>query len=349
MPQIEFKTNELLSFYGLWFQGHNTAKQDYASILTEFPTGMENLPNTLFDFKSMSQDEKRQVIFQFKKAEQGMMSGEITTIDELIAVFAGKIKDPNTFKQAFQSYQKFCADNKEIIETNKQIIEETYQSKGFNERLTQIYKFFDVPQDKKQITYLHPYPTTPLIDGWATVATNQTFSIQKDEDEKNYIGKSTIKSRKISTPLHEATHALFNTSKMMSIIQNGSNPIISQFMNIVDNNLKSDNISKPRIAVLHEAFAATMGTAFVSKQMNKNFNPDTDELYHGFKTADRLAHCIYPVVEKYLKEGQKLDENFFKEVMESKEFQNGFIKSQNAHSTYSQGTVGEKMAILKSR
>ena len=279
-----------------------------------------------------------------KKMQHNICEGNINNIDELNNFIKQQLSDrPEKVEQfsrdsikEMQEYSSFYQQNAETIKQYKQAAEErqTDAQKGYSQDLSKLYDFFDVDKNFKCYGFLVPVPQK-AADGFAL--TNNSFMVcfetLKKNDEK-YIGNSLLPERKVSTPLHESTHVLFHNSKIKQDLKNKQGTGANKLLSVLDKYFNEHPDSKGRSAILavDEALAACS-----SMVVNTKYKPNEkfDIFYYDFEGANELAKSFYPVYQEYMKQGKKLDDNFWMRAATSFELHQRIlsIRGKLPHST----------------
>ena len=256
--------------------------------------------------------------------------GEINNIDEFNAFIKEKLSDrPDKVEQfchdsikEMQEYSSFYQRHIEPISQYKRVIENTQidAQKGYSEDLAKLYDFFDVDKNFKCYGILAPVPKKE-IDGCAIG--NGFFMIfynNEKKDNEKYIEDSFLPERKVSTPLHEATHALFGRSKMKQELKNNQGEGVHKLLSVLDKYFNDNPDSKDRSVILAVDEALATCSSMV---VNTKYKPreNFDVFYHGFEGANALAKSCYPVFQEYMKHGKKMDDDFFMQVATGFEMQ----------------------------
>ncbi len=264
-----------------------------------------------------------------KTLQSSVCTGDISNIDEFNAFIKERLPDRPEQTEKFcteslvemKKYSSFYEQHNGVIQQYKQTIEatQTDAQKGYSKDLSKLYDFFDVDTNVKCYGILAPVPKKE-IDGCAI---GNGFIIFYDTEKKGnekYIENSLLPERKVSTPLHEATHVLFGHSQIKQDLKNNQGKGANKLLSVLDKYFNEHPDSKGRSLILavDEALAACSSMVVNTKYKPKeNFG----EFYHGFEGANVLAKSLYPVFQEYMKQGKKMDDDFFMQVATGFEMQ----------------------------
>ena len=301
---IEFVSTEMSGFYAYMFSNNRLNKL------------MINKQDTCF-FNCM------------KTLLSSVCVGEINNIDEFNAFIKEKLSDRPDKVEKFcydsieemQKYSSFYQQHIEPITRYKRVIENTQtdDQRGYSKDLSKLYDFFDVDKNVKCYGILALVPKKE-IDGCAIGNGFMIFYDTDRKDNEKYIENSFLPERKVSTPLHEATHVLFGYSKIKQDLKNNQGKGAHKLLSVLDKYFSDNPDQNGRSAILavDEAIAACSSMVVNTKYKPKeNF----DVFYHGFEGANALAKSLYPVFQEYMKQGKKMDDDFFMQVATSFEMQ----------------------------
>ncbi len=312
MNEIIFKSNNLLGFYYLWASSFNNTK-----LLDKTLVGFDDVLTKIKD--AVPSSFIKETFDALKKLDADIRAEKIKTIDDFVSFLGEKMpKDGHKLNQplrlAYASYESFMSKKEIQQETDKVIGALTQFKENYDERIKQLYTFFDVSKDVKlPFVQVSSYPETIPNSGSASDSgINVNFSLKRDDNE-DYLGNSLFLKRRTTTPLHEATHFLFSKSPMYK----NSPPYMKKLLALLEQKLEEspEGSNKTAMRALDEGVAAC-SSALIEKKINGNLD-NKAEWYAGFKLANHLAPKIFPVFQRYLSESKKLDDEFFKVVYES--------------------------------
>lgn len=263
--------------------------------------------------------------------------GEINNIDEFNAFIKEKLSDrPDKVEQfchdsikEMQEYSSFYQRHIEPITQYKRVIENTQidAQKGYSEDLAKLYDFFDVDKNFKCYGILAPVPKKE-VDGRAIGNGFMIFYDTEKKDNEKYIEDSFLPERKVSTPLHEATHILFGQSKIKQDLKKNQGKGAHKLLSVLDKYFNDNPDPKERSVIwaVDEALAACS-----SMVVNTKYKPreNFDVFYYDFEGANALAKSCYPVFQEYMKHGKKMDDDFFMQVATGFEMQQKLSSVRN--------------------
>lgn len=312
MP-IDFKVDEMMSFYYLWQE----SLINYDSPrLNDFLAGFDNP-----QIENIKQTYPKGIDKKMPELGQCIQTGKIKDIDAFVsfldASFSGYASaQGNMLKDTFNGYHQFFVSSADVLSRNRDVMGQLQDdsSLGYRKEIENLYKVFNVnPQEDKLQNYINLVPYRPLCDGMSTSsALYQNFSATP-QPGKTYIENSTVEMEKIGTPLHEATHHIFDCSQLKKNIREGNvSGRLKEVMEVLDSYIKSTSDEQPRgataLSALDEAFAACSSAVMYQKA---NGGKLPDEWYHGFEAANRLAPKVFPLYMEYMERGKPFDEAFF--------------------------------------
>lgn len=310
---IDFKTDEMMSFYYLW-------KENFIAYgMPEADTFLASFDNP--KIKNITQTYPRGCVEKLAELGNNIQDGKISDIDGFISFldmsFSGYSADKgHVLKNVFEGYHQFYISSQVMLSDNADVMRRLQDDVhlGYKQELDNLYKVFGVnPESDKLRAYINPVPERPLYDGMSqNSAFYQNISIHPQEG-RAYIENSTVCLEKISTPFHEATHHIFARSQLKQDIKEGQvKGRTKEVMAVLSAYMEATKDKQPRggtaLSALDEAFAAC-SSAIMYQKINKGKLPD--EWYHGFDAANRLAPKIFPLYMEYLEQGKPLDEKFF--------------------------------------
>ena len=281
-------------------------------------------------FNALMMNEQDSAFFAcMKKLQHSVCVGEINNIDEFNAFIKEKLSDRPDKVEKFcydsieemQKYSSFYQRHIEPITQYKRVIENTQtdDQRGYSKDLAKLYDFFDVDKNVKCYGILVPVPKKE-IDGCAIGNGFMIFYDTEKKDNEKYIENSFLPEKKVSTPLHEATHVLFGHSKIKQDLKNNQGKGAHKLLSVLDKYFSDNPDPNGRSAILavDEAIAACS-----SMVVNKKYKPkeNFDVFYHGFEGANALAKSLYPVFQEYMKQDKKMDDDFFMQVATGFEMQ----------------------------
>lgn len=357
MNQIDFQSSKIVSFWGAWRSCLASVNRNQNDFCEQFPEELKALYETLPHFKKDEQHSGEVIFSTLKEINKGLVNGKIKDTDEiataLLPILDNQQKQTvsENLKKAWNGYTRFYDSNEKLIEQNKKSVQEYFGSENISKRIGSLYTFFDASPENVQLKcFLHPYPQKSMIDGWNdSFANHQCFSLVKDEPDSAYIPNTMIKKRKSLTPIHEATHMLFQHSPLMEQIKNNSDPNIKKFMDTLSGYFKDhpkdkdSHYQQTPLNALHEAFACISTRSLLDKE-NTQSNENT--LVFHFAAADRLAHHLLPIMEEYLANEKKADTDFFKRVIQNPDFQKDFM-SEKVPDNKTKSLVGKALEAKK--
>lgn len=314
MAEIEFKTNEMLGFCSLWVDTLISSRENTETVFSTFENpNIKELANAIPNsFNGLSKT--------LGDLERNILSGEVKNIDDFLGAIAqsfennGAEKIEPALRKSFEAYHGFFekSQTKETINDNLTAVRNLQKDEnlGYLKELENLYTFFDVSADKKCVCYLNPYPEKPLNDGSAIGGSfKQNFSVKKLEENSAYIDNSTVLARKVSTPLHEATHFLFAQSEIKQDFLNGKGGGIESFRQVLGEQLEKYPDKRGGNATFDEALASCSSAIITEKRQGKL--ADNHEWYHNFEAANKIAPHVYPLYKEYISQGKKMDDAFF--------------------------------------
>lgn len=303
-PKINFASNPMYSFYGLWC--------DCAQNKDALNGFDDDRLSKIANVAPQKGSKMRSIIGKIHEFN-------ITDITGLKSLIKDKL-DTQTLEileSAFEAYKEFYAKNKKNIDNNLIVMDTEQQT--YQRELAKLYKCFDISPETICSCYLNPFPKNKINDGISNnKSVSMDYSLNKTEDANNYVSNSDILKRKLSTPFHEATHFLFNNSQLKKDIEEEKYPQINSVLNQVISKFEKkgngtasrDEIKPFAIGAINEAFAACSSALYNEKTTGKPVTND-NEWYHGWKEASDLAKQMYPLFKKYLNEGKSFDCQFF--------------------------------------
>lgn len=295
-------------------------------------------------FKALMMNEQDSTFFNcMKNLQANICDGNINNIDEFNTFIKKKLSDrPDKIEKfchdsirELQEYSSFYQRHIQSITQYKRAIENTQidAQKGYSKDLSKLYDFFDVDKNVKCYGILAPV-SKKEIDGCAIGNGFMIFYSTEKKDNEKYIENSLLPEKKVSTPLHEATHILFGSSKIKQDLRDNQGKGGIKLLSVLDEYFNDNPDTKGRSVLLavDEALAACSSMVVNTKYKPKeNF----DVFYHGFEGANALAKCCYPVFQEYMKHGKKMDDDFFMQVATGFEMQQKIenIRKQLSHSS----------------
>ena len=285
--------------------------------------------------------------------QNNICSGNINDINKFNDFIKEKLPDRPEKTEQFckksicemQEYSSFFQKNIEQVHKYKHTIEDTYIN--YSENLSKLYDFFDIDKTFRCYGILAPLPQKN-IDGCAMGNGFMMFYDTKKKDSEKYVGNSLLPEKKISTPLHETSHILFGHSKIKKDLKNRQGNGANKLLSVLDKyfNDYPDLNGRNSIMAIDEAIASCPSMDVNTK--NKPYE-SFDTFYYGFEAADKLAKSIYPIYQDYMKQGKKLDDNFFMQAATNFETQQKLenLRKQLSYSspTSQIKTMGELRGI----
>lgn len=339
---IVYEANEIASFYSLWITLSNCSKDKSNEVLTGFENPeIKKLTDTQLDWKALNSNEGEWQ--KLKKITTHIAEGKINNIEELInampinscskgenpaETLKNKIKFKQNLRLAYQAFDQFYNQEQTQKEITKCIEAYKKQNLPHNETMQKIdYCFSDEHDRQKTLKcYITPLPDQVAISGHADdMCVFCNLSLKRKNNEQ-YVGDSLLLERRCGTPLHEATHFIFNNSALYQELFNYPKGKKANFINTMTTYFSNNPQEKPNpkmsakgavTLATHEAFASYINASIYEKQHDSL--PPT--LYSGFKAADKLAKSIYPIMKDYVENHKKFDDDFFDRILNnSKEF-----------------------------
>lgn len=314
MAEIEFKTNEMLGFYSLWVDTLISSREDKEKVFSTFENPdirefANAIPNSFNGLSKTLGDLERNIL-------NGQVKNRNDFLEMIVKDFEnnGAEKIESALRKSFEAYHKFFekSQTKETISDNLAAVRKLQKDEklGYSKELENLYTFFDVSSDKKCVCYMNPYPEKPLNDGSAIGGSfKQNFSVKRLENDSEYIENSTVLARKVSTPLHEATHFLFAQSEIKQSFLNGTGSGIEEFRKVLAKQLEKHPDKRGENATFDEALASCSSAIVTEKRQGKL--TDNHEWYHKFEAANNIAPHVYPLYKEYVSHGKKMDDAFF--------------------------------------
>lgn len=328
-PEIKFVSDKMRAFsdliHGYLIYGSDAVKsvfeafenKDISEIMHAFPTPLNS-----------------ETFAALKEIKYLADVGDISDISSLQEVVSKHLNSTdaermnNSFGKAFEAYDEFYGKSLDNIAFNIATLEkgQVDSQSGYKKELSSLYVFFDIPKDLECRCYINPFPGKTLGDGVAAAnGVSQNYSLQRTEDDDNYIGSSNLLKRKSSTPFHEATHFLFENSGLKEELLNPQNPGMKKVMDNLASyfegnpQLKNNgrqSAQQNALSAINESLAVC-STALLNEKITGKPVPDGKDWYVGFEAANKLAPQVYPLYKEYITHNQKFDDNFFIKLSEN--------------------------------
>ena len=257
-----------------------------------------------------------------KELQNNICQGHINNIEQLInfttEMFPDRAEKVETFckncRQKLNEYSSFYHGHLTDISQYQQALEQSKndENKGYCEEISKLYNFFNIDKSVKCYGILAPVPQKKM-DGCAAGSSFVMFYDTQKDSSQTYIGESLLQEKKVATPLHETTHILFDKSQIKKDLKEHKGKGAEKLLSSLDKYFSANPDSRGRNSFLaiDEALAACSSALVNSKYKPRN---DTDEFYHGFDAANKLAKSIYPLFCSYIKQGKTMDDTFLEQA-----------------------------------
>ncbi|MBO4521479.1 MAG: hypothetical protein J5787_09785 [Alphaproteobacteria bacterium] len=266
-------------------------------------------------------------------------------------------------------YQKHTSVAEKWAEKNQEL--ENDPKTGYSAELDKLCDLFGVTKDQTFHAVLAFTPNKKIEGqawprGFIQYSDFSDYYASKDNPQE-FVEGTPVQVKKISTPLHEATHIMFKQAGLEGKLNNPQSPGMQRLIDAMEKEIDLDDPKKrisPQMSVrwnavraVDEAIAASTGKMVDIKYGlcgNDPENPDVKEWYAGFKPANDLAPFAFSLIRDYMKSGKKIDDRFFDilaERFENREKSNEKINgnvSADQKSTQSDKR-NKKDTILKNR
>ena len=292
------------------------------------------------DFYSLVENNHDTKFFEcMKKLQQEIVKGSISNVHEMNKFIQNALPDRSDKTSEFSKKSiQMMSDYSNFYKQNHEIIEKFYKAvnyvqydsqKGYVNELNTLYNIFDVSHDVKCYGVLAPVPQK-TTDGQAF---DNSFIVYYDtakNDKDKYIDDSLLLERKVSTPLHEATHILFGHSRIKQSLLDENGAGAKHLLAVLDKYFKKHpeamisnkhTIKTNSIRAIDEAFAASSGAI-----LGKKYGITSEKFYYGFEGANSVAQSLFPVFIEYMNNNKKIDDNFYKSVADT------FAKQEHLNS-----------------
>lgn len=354
MAVIQFHSSEISGFFAELLNGDSN---DRANPIYSFK-----------EKKSSDEDlEGKRWNACINKLHDAVQKGEVQTIEQLTHfVFdeqpghtfteeqQAEIRNRLTLEHAKYSaaYQKNASTVEQWAAKNQEL--ENDPKLGYQAELDKLCDFFGVSKNQTFHAILAFTPNKgnegqAWSAGFIQYSDFREYQTSKNNPEE-FIGGTPVQVKKISTPIHEATHIMFKQAGLEEKLNNPQSSGMKRLMMVME---KEIDLNDPEKRVSHyasvrwnavravdEAIAAATGKR-VDAKYGKRGN---HEWYAGFKPANDLAPFASSLISEYIKQEKQIDDNFFSVLAER--FEN---REKNKEKSAENSSADQKKASSDQR
>ena len=318
MTKIKFQATTLVSLYYLWTESFGKEEKT-KPVLEAFQDD-----RILSIAKARPSEFSYETFSSLRELKTKLNEREIQTFEEFEENI--KILFPKDAERMLPVLKNTFEGLSDYVEKKgvKDKIEKTLETLNaeqdrYQNLLNNISVFLGFKTEQNIPCCINIYPDKKFNDGSSSdIGCQLSYSLTSDGGE--YVNDTLIPVRKMSVPMHEATHYLFSHSEFRKNLseEKFSLEIYNSLCEFLEQNpeekLNSNRSSKQEAVLAIDEALASCSSVLYKEEVNGEKLPKNYDWYYGFESANQLAQRIYPKFREYILAGKQLDNAFFEEL-----------------------------------